>query len=104
MRDSGGESGWQLVRPYPGCMDKDIPYIKHILFWTAASHSDRTFVNKASCNTFEKLMLFSSQRVFSYMGMLKVFFTALPLCCLAYSVISTSIIFVSGRAGKQIAG
>lgn len=64
--------------------------IKHILFWTAASHSDCTFVNKASCNTFEKLMLFSSQRVFSHMGMFKVFFTALSLCCLAYSVISTS--------------
>ena len=26
MRDSSGESGRQLVRPYPGCMDKDKPY------------------------------------------------------------------------------
>ena len=66
--------------------------VKHILFGTAAIYSDCTFVSRASCNTFEKLMLFSSQRVFSHMGMLKVFFTALSLCCLAYSVISTSTI------------
>ncbi len=33
-------------------------------------------------------MLLSSQRVLSHMGILKVFFTALLLCCFAYSVIS----------------